>query len=163
MEYIDSNVQPLADLLHLPMDQTKFVVCTFSSYGLSIILGKLTDTKTRYLFGLFFGFLFGLFVFGAGIVHSIISSSIVYLLVKNLKGPDTPRIVFAVSFGYLLLGHLYRQYTDYLGWRLDFTTPQMIITLKLISFAYDVNDARIVEQKKEARRKDRGAKLTLYP
>ena len=29
---------------------------------------------------------------------------------------------------------------DYLGWSLDFTGPQMILTIKLSSFAYNVYD-----------------------
>lgn len=48
--------------------------------------------------------------------------------------------VFAFVMAYMSLSHLYRLYVDYLGWSLDFTGPQMILTIKLSSFAYNVYD-----------------------
>jgi hypothetical protein len=44
---------------------------------------------------------------------------------------------------YMSLSHLYRVYVDYLGWSLDFTGPQMILTIKLSSFAYNVYDGLV--------------------
>eukprot|EP01103_Thecamoeba_quadrilineata_P007997 TRINITY_DN177_c0_g1_i3.p1 TRINITY_DN177_c0_g1~~TRINITY_DN177_c0_g1_i3.p1 ORF type:complete len:214 (+),score=11.43 TRINITY_DN177_c0_g1_i3:53-694(+) len=149
MEQLDSFFQPVADVIALPVDQTKFLVCTFLSYFLSLYFRTLSDVKQRYIVGLVFGVIFGLVLFGSGLVHSLISSSIVYVLVKFGKGPQIPKIVFVFSMGYLLLGHLYRQYYDYMGWKLDFTAPQMMIALKTISFAYDVNDAQRVKKAKE--------------
>jgi lysophospholipid acyltransferase len=48
--------------------------------------------------------------------------------------------VFFFVMTYMSLSHLYRVYVDYLGWSLDFTGPQMILTIKLSSFAYNVYD-----------------------
>ena len=31
---------------------------------------------------------------------------------------------------------------DLLGWKLDFTASQMIVTLKLIAFAFDISDKK---------------------
>lgn len=36
-----------------------------------------------------------------------------------------------------------RNRQDYLGWSLDFTGPQMILTIKLSSFAYNVYDGTV--------------------
>lgn len=44
---------------------------------------------------------------------------------------------------YMSLSHLYRLYVDYLGWSLDFTGPQMILTIKLSSFAYNAYDGMV--------------------
>jgi len=44
--------------------------------------------------------------------------------------------------GYMTVNHIYRQYYDYLGWKLDFTASQMIVTLKLVAFAFDISDKR---------------------
>jgi len=41
---------------------------------------------------------------------------------------------------YISLSHLYRIHVDYLGWSLDFTGPQMILTIKLSGFAYNLAD-----------------------
>ena len=31
-------------------------------------------------------------------------------------------------------------YTDYMGWTMDFTGPQMLLTIKLTTFAFDYVD-----------------------
>lgn len=41
------------------------------------------------------------------------------------------------------ISHIYRQYEDYLGWTLDYTGPQMILTLKLTSIAYNLKDGLV--------------------
>eukprot|EP00003_Mantamonas_plastica_P006565 TRINITY_DN1538_c0_g1_i1.p2 TRINITY_DN1538_c0_g1~~TRINITY_DN1538_c0_g1_i1.p2 ORF type:complete len:458 (+),score=121.13 TRINITY_DN1538_c0_g1_i1:636-2009(+) len=53
-----------------------------------------------------------------------------------------------------LCSHIYRQYTDYMGWSMDFTGPQMIITIKLTTFAYNYHDGQL---------SDAEAEKTLYP
>ncbi len=45
-----------------------------------------------------------------------------------------------ISFDSNYLSHLYRIYVDYMGWTLDFTTMQMILTIKLTSFGYNYYD-----------------------
>jgi hypothetical protein len=47
---------------------------------------------------------------------------------------------------YMSLSHMYRMHVDYLGWQLDFTGPQMILTIKLSSFAYNLYDGTRVKQ-----------------
>ena len=42
--------------------------------------------------------------------------------------------------GYCVLGHLHRQYVNYLGWDLDFTGPHMVLTIKLYSIAWNLYD-----------------------
>lgn len=41
-------------------------------------------------------------------------------------------------------------YIDYMGWHLDFTTPQMILTIKLTSFAFAYADGNIAVRCLEA-------------
>lgn len=36
-------------------------------------------------------------------------------------------------------------YTDYMGYTLDFTGPQMLLTLKLTTFAFDYSDGQLPE------------------
>jgi len=43
----------------------------------------------------------------------------------------------------LSISHIYRMYTDYMGWTMDFTGPQMLLTLKLTTFAFDYHDGQI--------------------
>eukprot|EP00543_Licmophora_paradoxa_P012498 CAMPEP_0202476344 /NCGR_PEP_ID=MMETSP1360-20130828/93374_1 /ASSEMBLY_ACC=CAM_ASM_000848 /TAXON_ID=515479 /ORGANISM="Licmophora paradoxa, Strain CCMP2313" /LENGTH=387 /DNA_ID=CAMNT_0049103547 /DNA_START=311 /DNA_END=1474 /DNA_ORIENTATION=+ len=43
---------------------------------------------------------------------------------------------------YCVLGHLHRQYINYLGWDLDFTGSQMVITQKLHMMAFNLYDSQ---------------------
>lgn len=42
---------------------------------------------------------------------------------------------------YSCSSHIYRMMTDYMGWTMDFTAPQMLLTLKLTTMAFDFYDA----------------------
>jgi len=55
---------------------------------------------------------------------------------------------------YITAGHLHRQYINYLGWDMDFTGPQMVLTMKLYSLAYNLYDGEQIRKGKE----DRAAK-----
>lgn len=82
----------------------------------------------------------GYFVFGHHLIHSIVSSTIVYLILTFLPRQYARHIVLAFALSYVSLGHIYRMMVDYLGWSLDFTGPQMLLTLKFTFYAYDLND-----------------------
>lgn len=49
-------------------------------------------------------------------------------------------LVFLFMMGYMSLCHVYRIWVDYMGWTLDFTGPQMLLTIKLTSLAYNLFD-----------------------
>eukprot|EP00562_Extubocellulus_spinifer_P004788 CAMPEP_0178523562 /NCGR_PEP_ID=MMETSP0696-20121128/29162_1 /TAXON_ID=265572 /ORGANISM="Extubocellulus spinifer, Strain CCMP396" /LENGTH=197 /DNA_ID=CAMNT_0020154811 /DNA_START=29 /DNA_END=620 /DNA_ORIENTATION=+ len=55
---------------------------------------------------------------------------------------------------YITLGHLHRMYINYLGYDLDFTGPQMVITIKLYAMAYNLYDGHLLAKGIE----DRAAK-----
>lgn len=54
-----------------------------------------------------------------------------------IGGPKSRHITAAVAMLYLSCMHLYRQITDYLGWTIDVTFSQMIVTQKLHALAYN--------------------------
>ena len=54
--------------------------------------------------------------------------------------------------GYCVLGHLHRQFVNYLGWDLDFTGPHMVLTIKLYSIAWNLYDGHLI--KKAGNKKD---------
>lgn len=49
-----------------------------------------------------------------------------------------------------LASHVYRMYIDYMGWTLDHTGPQMILTIKLSTLAWDVYDGTAGKKRAEA-------------
>jgi hypothetical protein len=42
--------------------------------------------------------------------------------------------------------HVYRMSIDYMGWTIDFTGPQMLLTLKLTTLAFDLYDGTRKEE-----------------
>lgn len=88
---------------------------------------------------------FGYFTIGYQILHSFISSTIVYLIVRFAPLSVARKIVFVFSMAYIMISHIYRMYVDYMGWTLDFTGIQMLLTMKHIMFAFDVYDGTLPE------------------
>jgi lysophospholipid acyltransferase len=82
----------------------------------------------------------GYFVFGYQMIHSIVTAVIVYLMLTLLPRSIARHAVLTFALGYVSVAHIYRMYVDYLGWSLDFTGPQMLLTLKFTFYAFDLND-----------------------
>jgi hypothetical protein len=53
-----------------------------------------------------------------------------------------------------------RAYTDWFGWTLDFTGPQMILTIKLFTFAFDCHDGFSAKKDDSASKDDVRAQVT---
>jgi len=60
--------------------------------------------------------------------------------------------------GYMAACHLYRQYVDYMGWTLDFTGPQMVLTVKLTSFGFNYADGARKEEQLTKEQRQRSLK-----
>lgn len=92
-------------------------------------------------------FLGGLFlvqwVFGKDWIHSFVSSYVTYILCFLLPGKYKASGVFVFVMGYMLLSHIYRMYVSYLSGIFDFTGTQMVLTMKLTSFAYNLYDGTV--------------------
>ncbi|KAM9989345.1 hypothetical protein ACTFIY_005386 [Dictyostelium cf. discoideum] len=125
-----------------PVDQVKTVICLLMSYPFAAILKKLPSANLKHIMNICLGVFYCTWSLGEwSWLHSFISSLISYGLLMVIPNRYKPQlIVFAFCLGYLSISHIYRIYTDYMGWTLDFTGPQMILTLKLTSFAWNLHD-----------------------
>jgi len=138
---LDEQLGAVSAAVGFPMDQLKYVACLVMVYPLSLVFRALPKSLVvRQVFATVFGFGMGLYVFREAMVHSLFTATMVYLLVLFTPSSLRPKVVFVFTLGYMCLCHIYRQYTDYGGWSLDVTGPQMILTIKLTSFAYNVSD-----------------------
>lgn len=73
-------------------------------------------------------------------IHSLLTTTIVYLILKIFPRSIARSAVLFFALAYISGSHIYRMYVDYLGWSLDFTGPQMLLTLKFTFYAFDLND-----------------------
>jgi hypothetical protein len=71
-----------------------------------------------------------------------VSAILVYIIVQVVPRTIAPTLVFVASVAWLSGWHIYRLYTDYMGWSLDATMILMIWTVKACTFAYNVADGQ---------------------
>jgi hypothetical protein len=144
MDELSNNVATSAGL---PLDQTKFVLCLLAAYPLAFVFSCLPKNNfLKHLVSTSIGVWFGWFTMRQQIFHSLISSTVVYLAVAMMPRTFAHKFVFVWMMGYMCLSHVYRMYTDYMGWSMDFTGPQMVLTIKLITFAFDYRDGLLEEK-----------------
>lgn len=141
---LDALMEKLGGAVGFPAEQLKYLLCMMLGYPLGFIYSKLRRDD-KHLFSLAFGFFIAQFVFGTMWVHSFITSGFVYLfllLTKNIAALDGTRhfIVLLFCMAYMSFSHIFRVVDSYLLWELDYTGPQMLLTIKLTSLAFNLHD-----------------------
>lgn len=103
---------------------------------------KLPTGSARHLYSMTIGFIYCFFAFRWGALHSVITALIGYFIMVFFPYQIQHKMTFVIIFAYLTICQLYRMYVDYLGWTLDFTTLQMLHTLKIISCSFNYTDGQ---------------------
>lgn len=143
---IEEKLKEVSIQTGLGIDQLTFLFCQFLAYPLAIIYSFLPNQPIlKHVYGLSIGVWFAWISMRWQILNSFVSSLVVFLLVHVLHPKTSPKVVYLWSMGYLAASHIYRMYTDYMGYTLDFTGPQMLLTLKLTTFAFDYSDGQLPE------------------
>jgi len=144
---LDAFLQPYAEPTGLKLDQFKYIICLLAAYPLGLIHRSFLNSPTiKHLFSGLIGFAMGYACFGSGMIHSILTSLVTYIIVLTVKGSLAPKLVFLFTLAHLSISHIYRMLEDYRGYELDYTGPQMILIMKLTSFAYNVYDGTRVKK-----------------
>ena len=100
----------------------------------------LPNESTKHLYSGLVGIFLLQWVFGAEWIHSVVSSVVTYLLCALLPRQHSHIVAFAWVMGYMTLCHVYRMYVSYMSGEFDHTGTQMVLTMKLTSFAYNLYD-----------------------
>lgn len=88
--------------------------------------------------------------------HFGFSAAVTYIIVNFFPRAISRQVAFVFAMGYIIGAHIYRMYTDYLGWTLDFTGPLMLLTIKFTAYAFDTYDMqRSEEDLKELEKTDK--------
>jgi hypothetical protein len=125
-------------------ETVSYVLGMFVCYPLGMIMAQIPFGIARHLFSFILGAFLLQFTLGVQWIHQLISSLIAYAMIVTLprKTLKTALPVFAMV--YMTLGHLHRQYVNYLGWDLDFTGTQMVLTMKLYMIGYNMYDGELL-------------------
>ncbi len=96
------------------------------------------------------GFCLVQWIFGPDWIHTFITSLGTYIICALVPSKHQPQLGFVFVMGYMVACHVYRMYVSYMSGIFDFTGTQMVLTMKLTSFAYNMfdghYDAKVTQQ-----------------
>lgn len=153
LAWIDGQLAALSALVGFPADQLAMVVCLLLNYPLGFIflrlLGPTKSTTSslslalRHLYSTAPSVVFGAWLFGWDLLHSLVSSLVGYAILRAMahRTSSCAKVMFVYAMAYVALSHIYSMYYSYMDWHLDFTRPQMIITIKLTTLAFNLSDS----------------------
>jgi hypothetical protein len=144
---VDAMLQPTADSLGMNLCLIKYTLSLFLFYPLSAVLFAIPNKTAKNLFNLVVGVAFVQWIYGPDWIHSFISSAVTYLICALAPKKSQHLIVFLWVMGYMTGSHIYRMYVSYMSGIFDFTGTQMVLTMKLTSFAYNYFDGTADKKK----------------
>lgn len=171
--YLDQAAEAAASAMATDVPQMRYLFAMALAYPICLLISLMpTIPSLRHFTSFASGLLFSIWVFGAGWIHTVITAGIVYLFLVftnflSLSNPIRRQRQFAVLIfvmAYMTLSHLYRLYIDYLGWTLDFTGPQMMLTIKLTTLVFNLSDGQefaVEFDKREAALNEKVAKAKV--
>jgi hypothetical protein len=143
-EVMKRHSASMAEAIGFDQETFEYTMGMFICYPLGLIMLKLPYGKVKHLFSFFLGAFILQFVLGVQWIHHLVTSLVAYGLLLILPPELAKTVVPAFAMLYCVLGHLHRQYINYLGWDLDFTGTQMVITQKLYMLAYNLYDGHVL-------------------
>lgn len=143
---MDFLFKPLADALGASVDQIKLIVCLLLSYPLGNIFARIPPSRPelKHIFNLAvaFFYLIPMLNLWTGLLQLLFSVLGTYYLSANIKNSYMPWIVFVFTMGHLTINHVIRAVYNYSYETVEITGPQMVLTMKLTTFAWNVYDGR---------------------
>jgi len=141
-------VQQLSDMIGFDVPTLTYTLGMFLTYPLGMIMCVLPYGKIRHVFSFLLGAFLLQFTVGVQWIHQLITSLLAYAMFVLLPRKYSKLAVPIMVMIYITLGHLHRQYINYLGWDLDFTGCQMVLTQKLYMMAYNLYDGELIAKGK---------------
>ncbi|KAG1704361.1 hypothetical protein DVH05_006369 [Phytophthora capsici] len=137
---LNDQLASLSETVGVPVDQLRCVTCLLGAYPLAIAVRKLPSITAKHWLHICTGVSIAQFVYGAGWLHSLLSSLLTYALVCLLPPKRAPLVVFLANMTYVAALHIHRMRVNYMGWSMDATASQMLLLIKLTSFAFNYHD-----------------------
>jgi len=150
-DVLKAHVATVADSAGLDTETVSYVLGMFACYPLGVIMGQIPFGMPRHIFSFLLGAFLLQFTLGVQWIHHLISSLVAYALILILPRKTLKIVLPIFAMGYMTLGHLHRQYINYLGWDLDFTGTQMVLTQKIFMIGFNLYDGELLANGKESR------------
>lgn len=150
--FVTTSVESLSETIGFDMETLSYVLGLLVCYPLGMIMASLPYGKVKHLFSFILGAFLLQFTIGKQWIHHAISVVLSYVMFLILPKSLSKIVVPTFIMVYVTLGHLHRQYVNYLGWDLDFTGSHMVLTMKLYSMAFNLFDGEMLKSGKEVSR-----------
>lgn len=142
---IDAKLQELSVSSGIDEATLKLAICLFISFPFDAILKRLPDHKTTlkccYIVSVSAFYLFGILNIYDGFRTLFISTMFTYLITRFYKSKFMPYLNFVFVMGHLATNHIYSQFFNtYDSRKIDITGAQMVLVMKLTSFAWSYHD-----------------------
>lgn len=144
--FVNTSVSSLADTIGFDVETLQMTLGMFLCYPLGLIMKMLPYGKMKHLFSFLLGVFLLQFTIGKQWIHHVITTLVCYAIFLIVPIHHAKKIVPVFIMVYVTLGHFHRQYMNYLGWDMDFTGSQMVLTMKLYSLAYNLYDGKVLAE-----------------
>ncbi|WOO80133.1 Lysophospholipid acyltransferase [Vanrija pseudolonga] len=142
----DALFDRVSEAAGAPADQCKLIFSMLVSFPLASIFVRLPASRPNlaHLFSLVVStfFLWPFLGLGRGYLHLLISSAVTYVVVASVRSKHMPWIVFVLTMGHLTVIHIYRTLNSIPTSTIEISGSQMVLVMKLTTFAWNVHDGR---------------------
>ncbi|KAG6813196.1 hypothetical protein H0H92_013316 [Tricholoma furcatifolium] len=143
---MDALFVPLANAVGASVDQIKLISCLLIAYPLGSVFVRVPSSQPtlRHLFSITVAlfFFFPVLKLYQGFFQLLLSILVTYVLAAFDKSARMPWLVFAFVMGHLTINHVIRAIYGLSYETMEITGPQMVLTMKLTTFAWNVWDGR---------------------
>nr|KIR50417.1 lysophospholipid acyltransferase [Cryptococcus bacillisporus CA1280] len=155
----------LSKVVGAPTDQLKLIFSLLVAFPLGSIFVRLPSAhpNVAHLFSIAIStvFLAPLLGLGEGMLHMLFSSLGTYVIVNSMRGKSMPWVVFAFVMGHLLFNHIKRSVLELPASTIEITGSQMVLVMKLSTFAWNIHDGGVKEDELDANQLE--TRLTEIP
>ncbi|KAF7301578.1 hypothetical protein MIND_00723300 [Mycena indigotica] len=138
-----------ADVFGASADQVKLIFCLLVTYPLGSLFIRIPPTQPglKHIFNIVITiiFFFPLLRLQVAFFQLLASILATFFITKYVRSKQMPWIVFGVVMGHLTVNHVIRSMNNFSYETLEVTSPQMVLVMKLTTFAWNVYDGRRTE------------------
>ncbi|KAI0773970.1 MBOAT-domain-containing protein [Fomes fomentarius] len=143
---MDAFFQPIADATGGSVDQIKLISCLLFSYPLGSLYIRIPSShpELKHIFSVLVSFFYLVPVvrLWGGALQLLGSVLATYYIAKRIQTRNMPWLVFLVTMAHLTVNHIARTLGSAGYETIEISGPQMVLTMKLTTFAWNVWDGR---------------------
>ncbi|KAI0035646.1 MBOAT-domain-containing protein [Vararia minispora EC-137] len=141
---MDALFSPVAVAVGAPVEQVKLLFCLLVSYPLGSIFIRVPGKTLKHVFNITVALFYVIPVLNLydGFLQLLVDVLVTYYVAKTVKGRRMPWMVFWLNMGHLTVNHVLRVVLGREDEPFDLTAPQMVLVMKLTTFAWNVYDGQ---------------------